>query len=251
MATALPNLIQLKHTIIEGRVPSPTLLETGEVALGLFKGQESIWLKNTNNEIVNIRSPRHDLMWGDIFKKFDTRTEFETALRLGKVKETSIVFIEDVKAIWTEGSYYNSVYSSEELEAMVANLVIAVPENVFSLDSTSTSEIISECFGGVEGFEKLFNLAYSKSTPISGMVLPDGGSVPVSISPKIDLETESKELTFEWMFSGEYITLNIIFKNDIFSLNRSTTDIKTLGSRLDDLEKKVGSGENFTWNDVI
>ncbi len=250
MATALPNnLIKLKHTIVEGRVPTSSLLETGEVALGLFKGQESIWLKNTDNEIVNIRSPRHDLMWGDIFKKFETREGFERALKAGKIRETSIVFIEDIKSIWSDGIYYNSIYSSDELESLVSSLVISVPEGVFLLNSNSTSEEISDCFGGVEGFNELFLSASSKVTPMSGMILPGGGSVPVSICPTRYIKpVKYLDMAFEWALQGCYTTIHVKLINDKFSVVKSVTNIETIDKRLSDLEERVGEG--LTWNEV-
>ena len=90
-----PSLIILKNSIIEGRIPTNENLEIGERALGLFAGQESIWSKNSNGDIVNLRSPRHDLMWSDLFIKYDDLDEFKLDLEAGKIKSTSIVFIKN------------------------------------------------------------------------------------------------------------------------------------------------------------
>lgn len=71
ISKTLPSsLIILKHSIVEGRVPTPENLKVGELALGLFKGQESIWSKNSS---------------GDIFRKFDTREEFYEELNSGNI----------------------------------------------------------------------------------------------------------------------------------------------------------------------
>ena len=75
-----PSLIILKNSIIEGRVPKSNDLEVGEIALGLFGGKESIWSKNSEGNIVDLRSPRHDLFWSDLFIKYDTLAQFEKDL---------------------------------------------------------------------------------------------------------------------------------------------------------------------------
>lgn len=213
-----PSLIILKNSIIEGRVPTSEKLEVGEIALGLFGGNESIWAKNSEGNVVNLRSPRHDLFWNDLFIKFDTKERFETLLNDGKIKNTSIVFIKDTKEIWAGGEYYASSYSEEELESIVSSKIITIPSEVYNLTSTSTSDEISTAFGGVDSFKMIVNKSIADGT-LSGMILPGGGSVPVSVIPKI-FSDDKYELKLEWVYRNKYVTETIILEASIFTVTR-------------------------------
>lgn len=100
------SLIILKNSIVEGKIPTSNDLEVGELALGLFKDLESIWAKNSSGEVVNLRSPRHDLMWGDLLVLFDTMEDFQKSLDNGQIQNTSVVFIKEGNLIWTDGDFY-------------------------------------------------------------------------------------------------------------------------------------------------
>ena len=200
-----PSLIILKNSIIEGRIPTSDNLEIGELALGLFNGQESIWSKNSNGDIVNLRSPRHDLMWSDLFLKYDTLDEFKSDLNSGKVKDTSIVFIKNPSPqIWADGTYYTSSYSESDLEKIVSSKIISIPGKVYDLNNSSTSIEILDAFKSIDNFKTLVTNSIGTGI-LSAIKLPNGESIPVSVSPKIYSTTEY-ELKLEWIFEGQYVT---------------------------------------------
>lgn len=260
MSETLPSsLIILKHSIIEGRVPTPENLKVGELALGLFKGQESIWSKNSSGDIVNLRSPRHDLMWGDIFRKFDTREEFYEELNSGNILDTAIVFIKDTCQIWMGGIYYSSSYSEEELEKVLESKITKIPQSVFKLTSESTSSDISKAFGGIMSFISLVNKAAPGDT-ISVLKHPQGGSIPVSTISSINSEQEYT-LNLDYTSNGKYISEEIKLFNDVFSiikkeisLSEMNDSIKSLESRVTALEETGGGGtgvaESFLWTEI-
>ena len=200
-----PSLIILKNSIIEGRVPTNSDLEVGELALGLFGGQESIWSKNSKGDIVNLRSPRHDLFWSDLFIKYDTLNEFKLDLEKGLIKSSSIVFIKDTLQIWSDGEYYASSYSEEDLEHIVASRILLIPSAIYDLGNSSTSKDITDAFNGISGFNDIVNKSIEYGS-LSSIKLPGGGAIPVSITPKVLSSTEST-LKLEWIESGQYITL--------------------------------------------
>lgn len=243
------SLIILKHSIIKGRIPTSSSLEVGEIALSLFPKEETIWAKNSNGDIVNMRSPRHDLMWGDIFKKYDTKENFEKDLSEGNVVNTAIIFIEDTKELWTGGNYYASSYTSEELENILASKVVIIPSEVFSLNNSSTSSEISNAFGGINSYKMLLDKSSGRGI-ISILNYPGGGSIPVSVIPK------GNSLKLEWVSEGAYITETINLIDDIFSITKTFVDLLGVGqleSRVTSLEGKLDDLEygGIIWNDVI
>ena len=234
-----PSLIILKNSIIEGRVPKSNDLEVGEIALGLFGGKESIWSKNSEGNIVDLRSPRHDLFWSDLFIKYDTLAQFEKDLEKGLIKDTSIVFIKDTLQIWSDGVYYASCYSEDELERIVASKILSIPGAVYNLNNSSTSNDITEAFGSINGFKDIVNKSIENGS-LSYIKLPEGGSIPVSVSPRVLSLTES-ELKLEWVESGQYITLTISLVNSVFTVTRDALNF----SRFLEIEKNVGTLLDF------
>lgn len=247
--TSLPSsLIILKHSIIKGRVPTSSNLEVGELALSLFPGEETIWAKNSEGNIVNMRSPRHDLMWGDIFKKYDTKENFEKDLSEGLVVNTAIVFIEDTKQLWTGGNYYSSHYTSEELDNILASKIVSIPEEVYNLNNSSTSDDISNAFGGIDSYKKLLDKSAGRGM-VSAITFPGGGSIPVSVIPR------NNSLRLEWVADGQYITVIINLTNETFSINKTLVDLINVGeleNRVSTLEGKIDDLEygGIMWNDV-
>lgn len=102
------TLIILKNSINKGSTPDINNLEVGELALGLYSGEESIWVKNSDNEIINLRNPRHDLFWGNLLLEYDTLDEFNEDLSEGLIKNTCIVYIKDISGIWALGKFFIS-----------------------------------------------------------------------------------------------------------------------------------------------
>ena len=170
MSEILPtSLIILKNSIIEGRVPTSNNLEVGELALGLYKGQENIWAKNSSNEVVNLRAPRHDLFWGDLFLNYNTKEEFDLDLGLGIIKNTAIVFIKDTRQLWADGIFYGTEITWEDIENYILSQVvytngngINVDANVISVKKANDSEaflVVDENGVAVKGVQDAINAA--------------------------------------------------------------------------------------------
>lgn len=237
----LPSVIILKNSIIEGRIPLNTDLEVGELALQLHKGEENIYAKNSEGEIVSLREPKADLMWGNFFKKYESLEEFQQDLEEGNIEDTSIVFIKDGEQnqIWTDGTYYASPYTEDELDEIIGNRIVNIPAEVYSLSNESSSQDISSAFGGEEKFSEIINKVVDSSC-ISGMTLPGGGTVPVSLIPKITSLTES-ELRLEWISNGNYTIEIVRLNSGVFTVQKNIIDFSTYS----DLQKKVDNIYNF------
>lgn len=236
----LPSIIILKNSIIEGKIPLDTDLEVGEIALQLHKGEEAIYAKNSNDEVVKLSGSSGSDLWGNLLFKFDTTEEFEQALEKGEIDpETSIVFIKDEGKLWSDGVFYASQYDEEELEQILSNKIIKIPAEVYSLENSSSSEDISAAFNGTEGFTEIVNNALSSDT-ISFINIADGGSSPVSLIPKVISSTES-ELRLEWISFGNYVIENIKLNGTTFSIQKNIIDFSTYN----DLKNKVDNIYNF------
>lgn len=227
------SLIILKHTITKGRVPTTDILQTGEVALGLYKDQESLWIKNTSDEIVNLRTPKHDLFWGDLFLKYETKEDFQLDLENGLVKDTAIVFIRKEKLIYTDGEFFTSSYTEKELENIISSFILRLPKDIYQLNNNSTSDEILSVFESIENFKSIVEKSINGGI-LSELTLPDGGSIPVSIIPKVQ-SSENCELKLEWTLGGNFITLIINLNTDTFSVIKTESNL----SSYSDIESKV------------
>lgn len=227
------SLIILKHTITKGRVPTTDILQTGEIALGLYKDQESLWIKNTSDEIVNLRTPKHDLFWGDLFLKYETKEDFQLDLDNGLVKDTAIVFIRKEKLIYTDGEFFTSSYTEKELENIISSFILRLPKDIYQLNNNSTSDEILSVFESIENFKSIVEKSINGGI-LSELTLPDGGSIPVSIIPKVQ-PSENYELKLEWTLGGNFITLIINLNTDTFSVIKTESNL----SSYSDIESKV------------
>lgn len=235
----LPSIIILKNSIIEGRIPLETDLEVGELALNLYEGKEDIFAKNSSGEVVSLRTPREDLFWGDLFLKYDTVSDFQKDLDDGKIKDTSIVYIKDEQKIWTDGEFFCSKYTEEEIEQILESKLIVIPDKVYNLTTDSDSDTISKAFNGPENFTEIINRSIS-SNSISLIKLPDGGSSPVSLIPKITSLTES-ELRIEWVSYGNYIIEIVKLTNGSFTIEKTVIELSTFN----DIKEKVDNIYDF------
>ena len=48
----MDSVVLHKRTEISGKTPSPEIVDYGEIAINYSKGDESLFIKNNNNEIV-------------------------------------------------------------------------------------------------------------------------------------------------------------------------------------------------------
>lgn len=230
----LPSLIILKNSIISGKVPKESDLEIGELALSLYKGEESIWAKNSEGEIKNLRIPEPDLAWENLLVKFNTLEEFNNSLSSGLVNSKSIVFIEKEKMIWTDGVFYSTSYTLDEIQKIIEDSYIEVPQEIFN---SSDSQEISDLIGGVPGFNSIIEKL--KKGPTLTTIKTESTYIPVSI-----IEPEINSLLFEWIYKGEYraITVTLDTEEGIFNTsNRSSIAFKDILNKQDTLI----SGENI------
>lgn len=243
----LPSLIVLKNSIVQGKIPKSSDLEIGELALSLYKGEESIWAKNSNSEVINLLSPRPDLFWGDFFKIYETLDEFNLDLESGSIKNDSIVFIKKEKLIWTGGVIYASSYSLEEIQSIINEKFIFLSQEVFNLNESSTSDQISVAFGGEDEFKNLVNKVITSDFVSS--LKSEYGSCPVSLISSI-IENEY-HLNIEWIITGVYNKISIVLLNSNFSITNLKKDligdiekveneVSELKSTVNDINMKIG-----------
>lgn len=263
MSGVLPtSLIILKNSIIEGRVPTSDNLEVGELALGLYKGQESIWAKNSSNEIVNLRSPRHNLFWGDLFLRYDTKEEFDLDLGLGIIKSTAIVFIKETKQLWADGIFYGTEITWEDIESYILSQVVVFPEEITNLIEEYNSEIedyhdeINRVFKGKLNFIRLIRNLKKKPYVLSLKL--SGGTLPIVSKSNEDLSNKIYTLALEYYYNGFYNKASIKLENDLFSITKKSFDLINISESVTDLEERVSSletngasAENIKWTEVI
>lgn len=230
------SLIILKNSIIEGRVPTSDNLEVGELALGLFNGQESIWAKNSSGDIVNLRSPRHNLMWGDLFLSYDTRDEFLKDLNENKILSSAIVFIKDVSLIWTGGIFYGNEkeLTLEDVIAYLSSRLIVLSENVYNLNTESSYEDLEIAFGGKDGFIDIVNKTILGNA-IAVLKHPEGGSIPISIVS--NKNNNEYNITVEYVSFGLHIITEVYLNNDVFTIKKQSLDLKKITKIEDNLSK--------------
>lgn len=118
--------VVLKNSTVRGKVPAPSDLEVGELALSLYKGEESIWAKNSEGCIVKLNSISKDNLWEKdfgVFIGYDSYDAFVQDLEAGAIDNKSIVFVSDEsnRGIWTQGTFYNSFdpskyYTKDEID---------------------------------------------------------------------------------------------------------------------------------------
>lgn len=221
-----PTVIILKNSVEQGKMPTPEQLEVGELGLGLHAGEESIWVKNSDGVVVDLRVPRVDNFWGDFLLEYETLEEFNADLEAGKISDTSIAFIKGSRQAWTKGTFF--ALSEEEINKLIDSKVLLFPSMTSELTSESTSEEIAEIFGGAENFVKLTEKIKDQISIASLRVDSGKAIVPVSIqSSIIECETQCKNvLVLEWIYSGKYYSEKIILNSFIseFSVEREFTE---------------------------
>ena len=204
-----PTLIVLKYNSEEpGKIPSSSDLEIGELALGLCKGSEAIWAKNSEGEVINLRTPSADLYWGDLLVTYNSKEEFKKDLEAGEISESKLFCIKDSRQIWTQGTYFG--LSEEEINTLIEDKVYILPSKTSELIESSTSEEISEVFGGDESFKQLVENLRGK---VSIAAIKIGNSfAPVTISTRFG-EQNIFSITLEWIYQGKYYTETISLDN--------------------------------------
>lgn len=68
------QIIQHYRTDISGNTPSAEVLEHGEIAINYFEGEESLYIKNNNNKIVEFKDKNYIDSW---VEKLQTNTELK------------------------------------------------------------------------------------------------------------------------------------------------------------------------------
>lgn len=239
----LPSIIVLKNSIAEGKIPAESDLEIGEIALNLFKDKESIWAKNSENEIIDLRKPRPDLFWEELFLKYDTLDEFKSDLGEGLINSLSIVYIKNEKLIWTDNTYFNCFYTEEELNNVILNRFLTLPEGVLNLNIDSPSEDILSVFETIDNFKRLVTKALNYDDLISAIRTKDGKVIPVSITASHS--NPFYILKLEWIIDSTYRLLSIKLNDSLFSISDEETFQLSLISKIDEKQDKLISGVNI------
>lgn len=239
----LPSIIVLKNSIVEGKIPAESDLEIGEIALNLFKDKENIWAKNSENEIINLRKPRPDLFWEELFLKYDTLDEFKSDLEEGLINNLSIVYIKNEKLIWTDNTYFNCFYTEEELNNVILNRFLTLPGEVLNLNLDSLSEDILGVFETVDNFKRLVTKALNYDDLISAIRTKDGKVIPVSVTASHS--SSSYILKLEWIIDSTYRLLSIKLNDSLFSISEEETFQLSLISKIDEKQDKLISGVNI------
>lgn len=84
---------------------------------------------------------------------FTNLTTFEQRLNAGDIKDTSIVFIQDAKRIWTHGQYYSSPYTKEEIDQLFVGSNVTL--DGYSKDGVAeivATDTVNSAFGKVEDY---------------------------------------------------------------------------------------------------
>lgn len=239
----LPSIIVLKNSIVEGKIPAESDLEIGEIALNLFKDKENIWAKNSENEIINLRKPRPDLFWEELFLKYDTLDEFKSDLEEGLINNLSIVYIKNEKLIWTDNTYFNCFYTEEELNNVILNRFLTLPGEVLNLNLDSLSEDILGVFETVDNFKRLVTKALNYDDLISAIRTKNGKVIPVSVTASHS--SLSYILKLEWIIDSTYRLLSIKLNDSLFSISEEETFQLSLISKIDEKQDKLISGVNI------
>lgn len=239
----LPSIIILKNSTVSGKIPIASDLEIGEVALTLAKDEEGLWIKNSSDEVLNLINPKLSSFWGNIFIKYDTKEEFQEDLE--NVDNNSIIFIEEGGTIWNNGVFYSG---DDKIKDVVKLFFIALKKEIIELTIDSSNETISEAFDGIDGFLNIFNKSKELEASISYLNLSDGGKSPVTIIPSID-ENGGNKLRFSWIIYDSIFNLEILLKDDVFSVlkkeEKSIVTIERLISELENKQDLLISGENI------
>lgn len=241
-----PTVIILKNSTRKDAIPQPTDLEIGEAALSLFPGQEALWIKNSNGEVVDIRKPSSSGLWESVFTVFYTRTEFDKAIEEGKIDPNKLYFIKTEKQIWAQGEFFGTDYSPEDLDKIVDERIIILPKGVTKFNPETSSEEISEVFGGGEAFKHTaINISSGKLIAGLGVGL---GSVPVSVNTIIE-GAENLTLQVGWIFGGNYNYMDITYNYGIFGIkNYLNLPLSEISPRLSTLEEKMEEvEESLCW----
>lgn len=84
---------------------------------------------------------------------FTNLATFEQRLSAGDIKDTSIVFIQDAKRIWTHNQYYSSPYTKEEIDQLFVGSNVTLDDydknGVAGIVATDT---VNSAFGKVEDY---------------------------------------------------------------------------------------------------
>lgn len=211
-----PTLIILKHSLEENKVPTPNDLKNGEVALSLFPGQESLWVKNGKGEVIDIRKPTSESLWESVLTEIPSREEFNKELEEGNIDRNKIYFIALEKQIWVKGEFYASAYNPSELDALFASKFVVIPEAVGELDFDQVnSDQMEEAWGGKQAFRDFARKI--ESGKVSAAMSTKAGNIPVGVETKID-DGDKIYLNLEYILHGKYFVVKFSLKYDIFGV---------------------------------
>lgn len=159
---------------------------------------------------------------------FTNLATFEQRLNAGEIKDTSIVFIQDAKRIWTHGQYYSSPYTKEEIDQLFVGSNVTLDgyskNGVAEIFATDT---VNSAFGKIED--------YLDSLSELNAVLVDTGDS--ALDPIINDYITSSELN---LTLTNYATKNQLNINDTGAKTYTDTVIKNLVNAAPDTLDTLG-----------
>lgn len=249
----IPSLIILKNSVKEDVIPSPEELEIGEIALSLFPGQEALWVKNRDGEVLNIRKPESNLLWDGCFSIYPSRLVFDQDLSEGKIDENKLYFITLEKEIWAKGEFYGCDYDPSELDKIVDQRLVSIPLDVIFLDpKVDTNKEIETAWGGVDKFKSIaiaiFNNKTLATVDTSHAKASVGNSISISIPVSVSAQIKSSEeiiVGIDGVYDGVIYHSETLYKNGVFGIqNYKQTDLVNIEKTLDKFNTRLHKVED-------
>ena len=148
---------------------------------------------------------------------FKNKTDFQTQYNAGNLLNTSIVFIQDAKQIWTHGQFYSCPFTEEEIKQLFtgANIKLDNYSEIESPIDIKATDTVNEAFGKIED--------YLDSLSDLNAILVDTGDV--ASDPIINDYISPSELS---LTLTNYATKNQLNINDTGAKAYTDTVVKNL-----------------------
>ena len=85
---------------------------------------------------------------------FKNKTDFQTQYNAGNLLNTSIIFIQDAKQIWTHGQFYSCPFTEEEIKQLFTGANIKLDDyiEIESPIDIKATDTVNEAFGKIEDY---------------------------------------------------------------------------------------------------
>lgn len=166
---------------------------------------------------------------------FQSKTNFEERLASGDILDTSIVFIQDAKQIYTHGQLYSCPFTEEELKQLFVGSTITLQDYV-AIDSPVSivaTDTVNEAFGKIE--EYLNTLSELNAVLVDTEDVASDPAINDYISPTELDSILMNYATEEWVESHNYLTEH-----------QDISHLATKASVANSLSGKVGANGTVT-----